>query len=983
MVRIPNPYIVGTPIPSPALFYGRAPILSFVRDTLNPPQQRVVVLYGMRRIGKTSVLYELQRRLSDEFHSVYFDLMGQAGRPLPHALYEIANHIADSLDEDPPARFTDLFQFRDYLETACNKSPDGKPILLLLDEFDDLSDQEINKDAAAFTLFDYLRDLLNVDLPVAFVFVVGRRLTELPQNFQSILKQAPYRKISYLSEKDTHILITKPVAEYLTFTDTAVDTITNLTSGHPYFTQLICFELFRRGMNREDKTIRPRDVTAVLDEAIETGKGGLAWLWDALPLAERFVMSAIAEISGPSATASTEDVRNLLARYDLKFLGLEITEAPNLLVQWEILRDTGSGYRFSVDLVRRWIAQEHPLAQARREVEIIVPRANRYFENAREAHQAGELTLAIEDYQRTLVANPNHVRAQLGLAQALEEQGEVQAAHQAFRKAYELDQANSAESLAHSFDELAAKDVQHGRLEEAAKKLERAQTVSATDTRIMRLSELQDSITRDQKKRQHRFRQMRLAAIILVALAIIVVSAVVILPLLQNTLSPAEPIASENTLLILIANFEGEPDLDIQPEDMIQSVWAEQYPNIEFEQVSKPFQDQNEALEKLQVSGAVGLLTGWYAHDSLGMTLLFPKTDDESILDYSFDKQEFYGLRTQTLTDEVLNAFAEDTAQEFDLNGLDDLSYALVDEEAGKILFGYGRLVLIEYNDLEWASFFLNQAYAAGVYGAVILSDSEDNALAFVPEGEFVMGRAADEAHTLCQAYSNDCERDFAVSAPLHNVLLSSYFIDQAEVSNQAYNTCVEANTCQPPSQLNSRTRGSYYDNPEFVDYPVLYVSWDQAQKYCEWRGGSLPTEAQWEKAARWDPHTGSSLTYPWGEETPRPDLANFGLEPGDTERIWDYGASPMGALNMVGNAAEWVYDAWDPYFYEMVGDSANPVAPEQGIDERTFRGGSYGNVFDSGIVSIVDPAYRSGHNPGPNEAIGFRCAFDSLGGMK
>jgi tetratricopeptide (TPR) repeat protein len=481
MARIPNPYIVGTPIPDPDYFYGRQSLLNFVRDTLNPPQQRVVVLYGQRRIGKTSVLYELARRLSDEYHPVYFDLMGQANRPLTQALHELANTIGDSLNFDPPDSFDDPRQFREFLAAADDLLPDGKPLLLLLDEFDDLSDDEARADAAAHTLFEYLRDLLNIQLPVVFVFVVGRRLTELPQNFQSILKQAPSRRVAFLQEEDAKELITKPAEEHLQFAESAVQAIYDLTSGHPYFTQLICFELFRLGLSRDNKQVGARDVTAVLDSALETGKGGLAWFWDALPLAERFVMSAIAEISGPHNTASIDDVRQLLSRYDLRFLGMEITDAPNLLVQWEILHETPTGYQFAVDLVRRWILVEHPLGQAKREIENLVPRANRYFANAREAHQTGDIDEAIADYQRALQANPNHLRAQLGLAQALGEQGDLLAAHDAYKRAYEMDQASCRDGLARSYDNFAAQEEQKRNWREAIIKLERAQEVAYAD----------------------------------------------------------------------------------------------------------------------------------------------------------------------------------------------------------------------------------------------------------------------------------------------------------------------------------------------------------------------------------------------------------------------------------------------------------------------------------------------------------------------
>lgn len=508
-----NPYVVGTPIPGTKHFYGRESLLSFVRDTLNPPQQRVVVLYGQRRVGKTSLLYELTRYLSNQYNTVYFDLMGQANRPLSQALHEIAVQIAHTLYLTPPPLFQRPQEFRHYLHYVC-LTHSTNPLLLLFDEFDDLSNiEDVRPDAAGQTLFDYLRDLLQLSLPVAFIFVVGRRLTELPENFQSILKQAPSRRVSLLSKKNTGRLITEPAANQLHYQPQAVEAIYQLTSGHPYFAQLICFELFRLAHRRQDTTITPTDVESVLDEAMETGQGGLSWFWDGLPLAERFVMAAIAEICGTTTAASLKDVRSLLASYDLRFLGQELTEAPYLLVQWEILRDSVDGYQFVVDLVRRWIVREHPLSQAKRAVENLSPRASRYFVNAREAHQTNELELAIGDYQRALVANPNHFRAQLGLAQALMETGDIPTAHQEFLRAYEMDQASAGDSLAHSYETLALADEKSGNLNKAVAKLQQAQAISPSTARQHHIVELSQTITQQQQRRQRFRRYFTLASL--------------------------------------------------------------------------------------------------------------------------------------------------------------------------------------------------------------------------------------------------------------------------------------------------------------------------------------------------------------------------------------------------------------------------------------------------------------------------------------
>ncbi len=230
-----------------------------------------------------------------------------------------------------------------------------------------------------------------------------------------------------------------------------------------------------------------------------------------------------------------------------------------------------------------------------------------------------------------------------------------------------------------------------------------------------------------------------------------------------------------------------------------------------------------------------------------------------------------------------------------------------------------------------------------------------------------------------------DVLRD-ADEVPARQVKINAFWIDQVEVTNGMYNLCVSAGTCRPPAGLNSDNRTDYFGNPEFQDYPVTQVTWFDANVYCQWAGRKLPTEAEWERAARGD----DMRTFPWGDEPPNAANTNSGNTVGDTSRVGSYaeGASPFGALDMSGNVWEWVADYYDANYYAS-SPTENPGGPADdsaGSHMRVIRGGSFQDTLFA--LRIPNRGYEVGPDPfalPPNEAyyghssvkIGFRCAND------
>lgn len=232
-------------------------------------------------------------------------------------------------------------------------------------------------------------------------------------------------------------------------------------------------------------------------------------------------------------------------------------------------------------------------------------------------------------------------------------------------------------------------------------------------------------------------------------------------------------------------------------------------------------------------------------------------------------------------------------------------------------------------------------------------TDSKGVQMVLVAEGEFTMG--SDKGDTDEQ--------------PVRDVFLDSFYIDKFEVTNSRYSDCVSSGVCQPPVVKSSKTHSDYYGNFEFNDYPVIYVNLYMAKTYCAWRNAQLPTEAEWEKAARGT----DRRTYPWGESISC-NYSNFDKCIGDTTPVGRYeiGKSFYGLYDMAGNVWEWVADWYDEDYYS-ISPVDNPKGPSfSPVGLAIVRGGSWsgGTEFASRLSN------RASRSPDKADMyIGFRCA--------
>jgi formylglycine-generating enzyme len=251
---------------------------------------------------------------------------------------------------------------------------------------------------------------------------------------------------------------------------------------------------------------------------------------------------------------------------------------------------------------------------------------------------------------------------------------------------------------------------------------------------------------------------------------------------------------------------------------------------------------------------------------------------------------------------------------------------------------------------------------------AAVQDDGPPGSMVLIPEGEFIMGE-------------NDGPRN---ERPEHTVWLNDYYIDRYEVTMAEYQKLLDEDySIEPPPLWDDGIASG-----EYGDRPAVGISWNDAHRYCQWVEKRLPTEAEWEKAARGT----DGRRYPWGHMQPFVDIANYNqgttgwvsykitLAPvtsgtkGMSIRhgLKTGGKSPYGLYHMAGNAAEWVHDWYDRYYYEE-SPKKNPQGPDEG-DLKVLRGGSW----EDAPVNLRVTARKAGEVDYQDLTTGFRCAKDA-----
>jgi tetratricopeptide (TPR) repeat protein len=302
--------------------------------------------------------------------------------------------------------------------------------VLLLDEFDVL-DLPQGEGQAGRTFFPFLQQWLKVARGLQFVFVLGRRPEELSTDTLAAFKDIPSRKISLMTRKACETIVRQSEHdESLLWSEEAVERLWYWTQGHPYFTQLLCSEIWEAMLHEDpiDPSVVGVDVVDnVVRRVLERGGNALQWIWNSLSPAERIVMAAMAE--SRADYINQDELTEILNKSKVRLILRELEVAPETLIRWDLLRAVSGGFRFAVPLLRRWISNEKPLRMVKAELDNLEPLAENLYRSADGFFSMGNLDEAERQLRNALNVNPNHFRARLMLGQVLVGQGNPSAAN--------------------------------------------------------------------------------------------------------------------------------------------------------------------------------------------------------------------------------------------------------------------------------------------------------------------------------------------------------------------------------------------------------------------------------------------------------------------------------------------------------------------------------------------------------------------------
>ncbi len=448
-----NPYLAGQSVGNSSGFVGRSEIIQEILQVLRHPRRSRVLVFGQRRIGKTSLLDELASKLpsSGQFRPVYFDLQEQAGRPLSRVSSELASTIARRLGlATPDLGNRPEWAFRDrWLGVALDSLPPEDTLVLLIDEFDTRGNARLEQEFADF--FTLLQPWTERETArLGLVVAMGRMVSDISYLALPFFRSCPMLKLRSLGRASTEKLVRLSEAEHsLLWAPSAVRAVWDAMAGHPFLTQQLCSRVWERAKNEwagpssEPPRVSVARVKAEIDKTIEESTPMLEWLWEGMTQPCQLVAAVMA---GAEAHSFGQDqIFQRIGELGLDSSTTEIQEAPQLLREWGVLQSRNGRYAFEQAFLRTWIAGHKSPGQILSHFRQPASRSSTFYETARvlweeirESPDAAEIQPIGILLERALKSDPAHVDAIQLLAEIHQARGEEDRALELLRHLHEL-----------------------------------------------------------------------------------------------------------------------------------------------------------------------------------------------------------------------------------------------------------------------------------------------------------------------------------------------------------------------------------------------------------------------------------------------------------------------------------------------------------------------------------------------------------------
>jgi AAA+ ATPase superfamily predicted ATPase len=365
------------------MFFGREDDFQFAHQKLASERAGLVLVFcGERRSGKTSILFQiLNGRLGPEFVPVLIDMQYFAAISKDRDFYdsvvkEFVRAVYPQSEQHERRQRFDLpsegpaQSFEVILDDAMEAHP-AKTFLFLFDEYEIL-ESKIDRGELTRMVIPYLAGLLERKRRISFVFTGSRNLEErAAHHWRLMMGKSLYRKISYLTPNDTEQLIRRPVRGVVEYDAPSVARIYRLTSGQPFYTQVICQNLLDHLNEVKRRTIDVRDVSAIVDGIVDNPLPQMIYFWDSLPFEEKLALSLMAETIGDES--SWESAERLIADATSKGVSVPsdvagVQTALEQLFEKELLaKSADRRFQYRIDLLRHWIRRTHSIWQVVKE----------------------------------------------------------------------------------------------------------------------------------------------------------------------------------------------------------------------------------------------------------------------------------------------------------------------------------------------------------------------------------------------------------------------------------------------------------------------------------------------------------------------------------------------------------------------------------------------------------------------------------------